>query len=303
MTPTAAARWIQAHHRSYLEQTLRCPHNAHARTYTDLTTFCAHLRPWTPEERRELRRVVQRVADACWSWRPLLAQDRWTFILCDDSLEAGMPHTIHTAIMMPTWWLAHLLRDTATPTAHRAAIETLVHERIHVLQKRYPRTFADLYRRWGYRSVDTLSTDHPAHRAIARAHAVHAHRTNPDTPGRWLWRERWYPFVALRDPSQLGRGAYGLIGCGIEDTGPAGNAAVAWHDQATHSAYRAYHGTRAHCYHPDETSAVLLAAEAMADYAGGHTGNEGGDDTREGFTECPALVALRQWCVAQWHWH
>lgn len=282
-----AAQWVRAHHTPYLDRTLASPANAAIRTYHDTESFCTHLRDWSPEERRELTTLVRRLVDRCWSWRTMLARDRWTFLQTDDRLEDGMPHTIHSAVVLPRWLVRNLLPEAASSrSAHRSAVETLLHERVHVLQKKYPRRFDRLYRDWGYAEVVPRSEHHAQ---CAHLHRTYPHRTNPDTPRHWVWRNEWLPFAALRS------GATGLRDCDhrlvwLRDP----SHTPSWHALERVDAYTAYHGDRPHCYHPDETAAVLLA-EAMVTDAHATDAHA----TRP-HTVCPAVVALRKWCVSGW---
>ena len=282
---TQATAYVKHHHTTYLRDTLQCPTNASARAYTCADTFGTLLRDWTPEERRELTQVVHTLAGTCWSWRALM-RDRWTFIQSDDTLEDGMPHTIHHAIVLPRWMVRDLLPESPRH-ATSTAVETLLHERIHVLQKTYPKRFATLYTRWGCVPVD----DHPH---VRRLHTERAHRTNPDTPSKWAYTRGdalWYPFVELRGGS--GRGGslsdttYHLVHVGSSwwNTRWHKMDAVKWHE--------AYFGGNAHCYHPDETAAVLLAREMACDVPVCNVHDDGS-------RTCEAVVVLRRWCGTSW---
>ena len=333
LTSAQSAQWIRTHHTTYLNHTLQCPYNARARTYTSRDTFCQHLREWTPEETRELTRVVQQCVDRCWSWRSMLLHDRWTFLHVDDTLESGMPHTIHTAIVLPQRLVRNLLPETAeSPQAHRTAIETLLHERIHVLQKKYPKRFDRLYQGWGYRPVDTPSDPH--YKTLQQLHQQRVYRTNPDTPRRWVWRDEWYPFAELMRPGSpserpaLHRCAYHLVrlppstpSSTSPSASPSASPSVSpstspttlwdtitstlspssmrsfspqWYPMHHVRAYTEYHGHCEHGYHPDETAAVLLSEEMMRDWeTAGH----------EGSREAPQSEAhgvMRGWCVNGW---
>ena len=182
---TAACAWVRRHHTRYLEHVAQCSHNRKHRTFADAPTFCAHLLDWAPEERRELSKKLRALVAACWSWRAFLVRGpAWRFILANDDLEGGMPHTIHTAIVLPRWLVRTLLFETSDPTAKRTAYETVLHERIHVMQKASPEMFRRLYAAWGWkpvaqgglvdRALDTLerSRPHPPQRPPQRWGAV-----------------------------------------------------------------------------------------------------------------------------------
>ena len=69
-----------------------------------------------------------------------------------------------------------IARDGASPPTGSAfhAVETLLHERVHVLQKLYPVRFASLYRDWGYLPPTPVQA-----RAIEDLHRSRVFRTNP----------------------------------------------------------------------------------------------------------------------------
>ena len=279
--------WVKTYHQEYLHTTLSDARNTRARTYTDVSSFCRHLRVWTPEERRELVRLVNTLATSCWTWRALLSNDRWIFMNANNQLENGMPHTIGTAIVLPRWLVQNLIQETAdSRNAHLKAIETLLHERVHVLQKKYPQRFRTLYQQWGYRTVPAVSavsgTEDRIANAVVSAHQQRTYRTNPDTPERWVWREEWYPFVELSS-DDLQRSQYHIVS--VRDG--------RWIPLHTHAEYKRYHGTTEHCYHPDETSAVLLAREMYADVSSVPS-------TTTSSEPCPALTTMREWCMRTW---
>ena len=57
----------------------------------------------------------------------------WHFIISKRNLEFGYPYTLGNTIVLPE----HMVSDVST--------ETLLHEKIHVFQRMYPRLFDDLY--------------------------------------------------------------------------------------------------------------------------------------------------------------
>ena len=295
----AACAWVRRHHTGYLRRVARCPHNRKHRTFADAPSFCAHLLDWAPEERRELSKKLRALVAACWSWRALLVRGpAWTFILANDDLEGGMPHTIHTAIVLPRWLVRTLLFETSDPAAKRTAYETVLHERIHVMQKADPTVFRRLYAAWGWkpvaqgglvdRALDTLERrpDRPT-------------RHNPDTPQRWGTvrvaadgtATTWVPYVQL-GPGGMRDARYYLVtlarrqrgGGGGGDSGAGATPLeVRWHPMEGVGWYNTYFGGAAHAYHPDEAAAVLLADCMVRDAEGG------------ALRECAAVRAVVGW--------
>lgn len=283
----------------YLQRIARCPHNRKHRTFSNVSSFCTHLLDWAPEESRELTKKLRALVATCWSWRKLLVRGpAWTFILVNDDLESGMPHTIHTAIVLPRWLVRTLLFETSDPAAKRTAYETLLHERIHVMQKADPASFRRLYAAWGWkpiaqgglvnRAIDTLerSPDRPT-------------RHNPDTPKRWgairITTDgiptTWVPYV------QLGAGGmrdarYYLVTLKRRNGGASNHNGstpleVQWYPLDSVDWYTTFFGGAAHTYHPDEAAAVLLAECMVRDAEGGQ------------LRACAAVHAMLKWCGSE----
>jgi hypothetical protein len=72
-----------------------------------------------------------REGDALKSMVAKSEQDPWVLAFVEDRTEGGMPHTHGGVICLPFRWA---LMGLGSP----AFIQTLIHERIHVLQRRYP---------------------------------------------------------------------------------------------------------------------------------------------------------------------
>jgi hypothetical protein len=284
-----ACQWVRCHHQSYMQSTLQCPTNRRVRSYDSSQAFCAKLVGWSEAHTRALTAVVASLQARCWTWRPFLSRLPWTFLQVRNDVDGGMPHTIHTAIVLPTQ-LVEALAAAAHPHSHpvdsasRRAIETLVHERMHVLQKAHPQRFRLLYDRWGFAPV----RPHTAVAAlVSRIHATRAERTNPDTPQRYVLRGRWYPFVHL-DPraSTLHDATYYLVDLVAYRSNPANG----WYLMSDVAWYNDYYGGTDHCYHPDESAAVLLAEAICHDYD-----HSAAAAAAVPPAPSPAALALQQW--------
>ena len=206
-----------------------------------------------------------------------------------------MPHTIHTAIVLPRWLVRTLLFETSDPLAKRTAYETVLHERIHVMQKADPAMFRRLYTAWGWkpvalgglvdRALNTLENnpDRPT-------------RHNPDTPQRWGTirvtadgkATTWVPYVQL-GPGGMRDARYYLVTLAKRRNRDGGGRIgstpleVRWHPMEDVGWYNAYFGGATHAYHPDESAAVLLAECMIRDAEGG------------ALRECAAVRALVKW--------
>ncbi len=107
-----------------------------------------------------------------------------TVEIVDAACKEGLPHTTGP----------HTMRFTEAAWNDARREETLVHERVHLAQKRVPADWAEFYRRvWDYE----LYTKAPA---SVPADSVVKLRKNPDTEAApWaVWRRRYvfYPYSA-----------------------------------------------------------------------------------------------------------
>lgn len=91
-----------------------------------------------------------------------------------------------------------------------------------------------------------------------------ATRTNPDTPHRWVLANRWYLFVHLPKDAPTMRDVHYYV---VDLEGVARGLPVYRCVQLIEAAewYNAYYGRLGHCYHPDESAAVLLASLVVHD--------------------------------------
>ena len=115
--------------------------------------------------------------------------------LMSDSCEGGLPHTVGTTAIRITekvWSEASVERRN----------DILRHERVHLLQRRYPEEWEDFYQqKWGYRTALQPPANMPAD-------VLEHTRGNPDTfPKRWAcWRQRYWfipVFTDCRNPNIL----------------------------------------------------------------------------------------------------
>ncbi len=97
----------------------------------------------------------------------LLKADAWRVAFLREgaaAAENGWPHTHGDVVCLPSDFFASGGRD------FRAQVETLVHEQVHVYQRRFPREAGELVRAWGYRPAE------PRYQAPLK-------RSNPDLDG------------------------------------------------------------------------------------------------------------------------
>ena len=118
----------------------------------------------------------------------------WKFIKMDHRLEWGYPHTVMDCIVLPEQVLQEMSRGLT-----QKRIRTLIHEQVHILQRKYPGWFRQLYHSWGFRELRVNIPEHILTRLL----------TNPDGRSR-TWaiqiQTQWYlPLVMVNHQTVLGR--------------------------------------------------------------------------------------------------
>jgi hypothetical protein len=136
--------------------------------------YQAAVLEFTAEEQEALRGFVTRLQPWLREY-PLLAQLPWRFVKVAEHVEGGLPHTRGDAIVLPADTVEDLVRLRArfceTESLARAA-RLLIHEQLHVLQRREPARFDSLYAEvYGFERVAPIALP-----AALRAQQV----SNPD---------------------------------------------------------------------------------------------------------------------------
>lgn len=117
---------------------------------------------------------------------------------------------------------------------------TLHHEMIHVIQRRYPQRFRNLYAEWGF---NPISSD------VIPTHIIENVRANPDLFGAierwWIWRGKWIPLAIWTTGNNIKIMLYDVQLC--EMVSP---------DETPYSDYfRGVHDAE----HPNEIAAYMLS--------------------------------------------
>jgi hypothetical protein len=137
--------------------------------FVAIVAVALYLRRWPRDECRVLR-VIQ--------------TSNGTVEIVDAACKEGLPHTTGP----------HTMRFTEAAWNDGRREETLVHERVHLAQKRAPQDWAEFYRRvWDYEMFTRPPVSLPED-------SVMKLRKNPDTEAApWaVWRHRYlfYPYSA-----------------------------------------------------------------------------------------------------------
>lgn len=128
----------------------------------------------SPETRAALSECARRAAQACGAEPAIADLQRvpWRIVLFDPSVENGFPHTLGDAIFLPT---------TFTEWSKDDQVSTMIHERVHVLQRMHPEAAQAWVRQHGYARVPVEIARKVFDRVPVRA--------NPDVDGH-LYAER-----------------------------------------------------------------------------------------------------------------
>ena len=131
------------------------PADLYARDATSIAeymnTYIAAFMEFTPAEKDRLTKLVSMI-----HYAPHIP---WNFAKVSSVIEKGFPHTLEDTIVLSDTSLAH---DDFSLT------ETLIHEKVHILQRREPAHAAEFIKRWGF---------------IKSGHITHPlKRNNPDLP-------------------------------------------------------------------------------------------------------------------------
>lgn len=140
---------------------------------------------FTAAEMTEVLRAVEEIHPFLFRNYPRVTRDGWSFVKLDSHIEGGMPHTRGDRIVLSPR-LLRLALDGRRKTGEAGIsglVGVLLSEQVHVLQRRDPELFRELYEKvWGFRRARAIP-DHPwllEHQAV-----------NPDgTDGPWVFPVR-----------------------------------------------------------------------------------------------------------------
>jgi hypothetical protein len=165
---------------------------------------------------------------------PFFMTDIWYIAICKKEYENGLPHTLGKVIVLP---------DNIFQYPNVLFRNTLLHERIHTLQKKYPAQFNTLYTDfWGYREVNPLSIPSSLLQQV---------RSNPDTMTWWAIRQHIPMVIYNPNPTSI----HDTTNVLVTMTSPPhvyNQESIQWYQEMISG--------RPGCYQPEETSAVILAA-------------------------------------------
>ncbi len=142
-------------------------------------TYLEHVRPIKPSEYKSLSARINDANEIIKSYKlDKIKKIPWKFLISHRELELGFPYTIADYIVIPEDMLETI------------SVETLLHEKIHIYQRKYPQICKTIYE-------SILPFAHQIDSSIIQIpeEILETKMTNPDENGEvWLYhyKGRWY---------------------------------------------------------------------------------------------------------------
>lgn len=164
----------------------------------------------------------------------------WKFAKLDNSLEFGFPHTHSDIIFLPERFLDLQLNDYF--------LETIVHEMVHVWQRKSPLRFQNLYSlNWKFTKVHSICGTKKYLRSM---------RTNPDIDHIfYIFDNKIFPISAFDNDNQI---QYIGIPVKYENSYKVDDSEKVKNLNDLPE-YSEYFGIQGNHYHPNELSAEMIA--------------------------------------------
>jgi hypothetical protein len=226
VSPEQAILIINTYHTAYIES--MNTKNRKIRNFSGVYDFITHVIEWNKEQQEIVKKALSEN-------KVKFIDNTWKFILVDDSIENGLPHTIHDCIVLS-------LRTLNSPNL----LSTLYHEKIHTLQKIYPNIFHNLYKSWGWKKLNYVP---PL--------VSENHRVNPDTPDWWFLSKGGFDYIPVVFVKQ---GATTVNDVDYLFAVYQGSTLISFDKMNRVNWFTdTYKCNCNQCYHPDEITAHLLA--------------------------------------------
>jgi hypothetical protein len=230
-------------------------------------------------EKKTIEWYVHRCHPALEKTYPDSTSFAWSFIKVSDRIEAGLPHTRGDHIVLAPGVLSRMRlmqRQGSEATAMMIMGALMVHERMHVFQRRQRERFTRLYTAgWGFIRTDKITAppDLTQHQ-ILNPDGIEVGWIYPMTDAkgqkRWIW-----PRVLIRPtrgrPAKMPRDME-LVGVEVrpEDEGfvvvTTDKGKVQARFLQAIPAYMKAFGSSRHGYHPNEASADLMTRVVAFDH-------------------------------------
>lgn len=112
-----------------------------------VTTYFSSKIPFTDSEKDILDKCITRANNILIDF-PKIQQTPWNFAKVHSSIENGFPHTLGNIIVLSERVFTYSIEDLT---------KTLIHEKIHVVQRTYPFDFIHLYDKIGFKKTKDIS--------------------------------------------------------------------------------------------------------------------------------------------------
>ena len=136
--------------------------------------YCDNVLEFTSDERTKIKSVVNYIYRNI-SNKFLGYFKNWRFAKFSNTIENGYPHTHGDTIFLSQRLVDNLTEEYNTPLDIRKIsnlVDTLIHENVHVLQRKFPKKFESLYSKyWHFKKVEEIN-------GIEKY--LDNYRTNPD---------------------------------------------------------------------------------------------------------------------------
>ena len=136
--------------------------------------YCDNVLEFTNDEKTKIKSVVNYIYRNI-SSKFLSYFKNWRFAKFSNSIENGYPHTHGDVIFLSQKLVDNLTEEYNTPLDIRNIsnlVDTLIHENVHVLQRKYPKKFESLYSKyWHFKKVEDIK---------GIENYLDNYRTNPD---------------------------------------------------------------------------------------------------------------------------
>tara|TARA_Y100001978_G_scaffold189834_1_gene192445 strand:- start:71 stop:1033 length:963 start_codon:yes stop_codon:yes gene_type:complete len=218
--------------------------------------YCENVLEFNEEDKKNLIYLINKVKPVLLKYFPKMEiNSDWKFIKFHTNLESGLPHTIEDCIVLSTYFTRNLNKSIRNNENFENIMEyfgeTLIHERIHVYQKKYPDYFNNLYNNyWNFNYLHNIKL---SDRIIQNL------RSNPDGQEiKWgfKYKDIFIVPVAIfkENASKINHVQYyGIL--------YKNNQYIGINKLEDIHFYNNFFGNLDHIYHPHEISAVIISLE------------------------------------------